>query len=95
MQSLYHSARKSCSNSVLFKNKIQITDKLMAWNGYPKCIRKSIFHNIDSNLHKTKPTSNDEIEMKKIWIRFPYIGGNGEILIKSSTKRLRKTLKRR
>ena len=39
----------------------------MSRDGYSKYIRKSILHNVDNNLPKAKPTTNDETEMKKIW----------------------------
>ena len=32
----------------------------MAWNSFPKYIKKSILHNIDSTLNKMKPKRNDE-----------------------------------
>ena len=38
----------------------------MSRDGYSKYIRKCILHNVDNNLQKTKPTTNDETEMKKI-----------------------------
>ena len=51
----------------------QIIDELMARDGYPIYIRKSILHNIDKNLHKTKLIRYDETEMKKIWLTSSYI----------------------
>ena len=39
IRSLYHRAKKICSNNALFKNQVQIINKLMSWNGYPKYIR--------------------------------------------------------
>ena len=53
------------SSKVLFRSQIQIIDKLMGSNSFPKCVKKSNSSNIDSNLNKTKPTINNEIDMKE------------------------------
>ena len=39
-------------------------------------------HNINSNLHKAKPTRKDETEIKKTWITSSYIWVKDESLIK-------------
>ena len=60
----------------------------MSWNGYPKYIRKSILHSINS-LNRTKTSRIEDKNLKKIWITLPYIGVKGESLIKSTVKKLR------
>ena len=65
----------------------------MSWNGYPKYIRKSILHNINSSLNRTKTTIIEDKDLKKIWITLPYIGVKGESLIKSTVKKLRTNFK--
>ena len=65
----------------------------MSWSGYPKYIRKSIFHSINSSLNRTKTTRIEDKDLKNIWITLPYIGVKGESLIKSTVKKFRRNFK--
>ena len=62
----------------------------MSWNGYPKYIRKSILHSINSSLNRTKTTRIEDKDLKKIWITLLYIGVKDESLIESTVKKLSK-----
>ena len=65
----------------------------MSLSGYPKYIRKSIFHSINSSLNRTKTLRIEDKGLKKIWITLPYIGVKGESLIKSTVKKFRRNFK--
>ena len=65
----------------------------MSWNGYPKYIRKSILHSINSSLNRTKITRIEDKDLKKIWITLPYIGVKDKRLIKSTVKKLCRNFK--
>ena len=52
----------------------------MSWNSYPKYIRNSIIKWLQQK--KTAVQKDDE-SIIKIWIRLPYLGNNGEELVKT------------
>ena len=60
----------------------------MSWSGYPKYIRKSILHSINSSLNRTNTTRIEDKDLKKIWITLLYIGVKGKSLIKSALKKM-------
>ena len=64
----------------------------MSWNGYPKYIRKSILHSINSSLNRTKTTRIEDKDLKKIWITLLYIGVKDESLIKSTVAEISKKM---
>ena len=65
----------------------------MSWNGYPKYIRKSILHSINSSLNRKKTIRIEDKDLKKIWIALLYIGVKVQSLIQSTVKKLRRNFK--
>ena len=63
----------------------------MSWNGYPKRVRTSIIKRLETNLSNEKETRDDE--RKKIWLDLPYNGKQGEHLVQSLVKKLKRYFK--
>ena len=62
---------------------------LMAWNNFPLSVRKRLCNRFSKDNHpkdrtpETKPT---------LWLNVPYLGKNGDFLIKNLEKKLQKSL---
>ena len=66
----------------------------MSWNGFPTNIRKSIISNL-KNKHLSgisKPVTEPDDTLPKIWFRVPYLGKIGESLVKTCIKKIRRNL---
>ena len=49
VQSLYHRARKLCSNNCLFENQVRKLKSFMSWNGFPCTIRSLLISKLKTN----------------------------------------------
>ena len=80
--------------------------KFMSWNGFPANVRLSIIRKLktkyqvnsskDSSNHNTNEvsTQNDfsDDARPKIWIRIPFLGKQGEYLVKNLLKKIQRNL---
>ena len=73
----------------------------MSWNGFNKNIRFSIIHKLKerqnlSKNHLTEQTGTDTSEdvSPKIWLRIPFLGKQGEFLVKRLIKKIQRNLTR-
>ena len=66
----------------------------MSWDGFPANIRKSIISKL-RNKHLSgisKPVTERDDSLPKIWFRVPYLGKIGESLVKTCIKKIRQNL---
>jgi hypothetical protein len=84
---------------VLLKTELQNIAQFASWNGYPRRLANKLIQSFTP-----KPSPNDNITINtednvtdppKIWIRLPFIGKRGNILIKSCTTKITRLLKQR
>ena len=90
-----------CSNSTLLKKQIAQITKFMSWNGFNKNIRFSIIRKLKerqnlSKNHLTEQTGTDTSEdvSPKIWLRIPFLGKQGEFLVKRLILKIQRNLTR-
>ena len=48
VRALYDRAHKICSNNNLFQKQVASIEKVMSWNGYPRCIRNKIIKRLEN-----------------------------------------------
>ena len=68
----------------------------MSWNGYPnnvsKFLIKMLRRKYKADGSGTRNMSDDD-NIPKVWIRIPYLGSQGENLLSSCLKKIRRCLK--
>ena len=62
----------------------------MSWNSYPKYVRNRIIKRL---RQKKTAIQKDDVSVIKIWIRLPYLGNEGEELVKTCIRKLKRRFK--
>ena len=64
----------------------------MSWNGYPKQVRNLLIYKLkckcNSAASPSSQTSSTDDNLPKVWIRIPYLGKQGENLIRSCVSKI-------
>ena len=106
VRSLFHRAVNICSNLTFINKQISMISKFMSWNGFPANVRFSIIrklkakYEVNSNAYCSKhntnelPPQNDfsHDPRPKIWIRIPFLGKQGEFLVKKLLRKIQRNL---
>ena len=88
IRSIYSRIEKLCSTTKSKTKQLSSLDKLMGYNGFPKYVRKSIL----SKFRKVKThtnSSSDIDDTPTIWFNLPFLGTEGEHLVKKCVRRLK------
>ena len=98
INSLFFRASKICSNATLFNNQINKIKRFMSWNDFPTKVRNFLIKKLKANLcndsNITLHGSNDNDDsVPKIWLKLPYLGRQGEFLVKNLIRKVRRSLK--
>lgn len=104
IRSLVSRAKKLCHPSKL-KPELANIRKFAAYNGFPRwvvnrVVRNTLYNgqrNQPQNESQQEPPANrkeDEPEESLIFLSLPYIGNHGEAIVKKTTKRLSKLMKK-
>ena len=92
IKSLFHRAVKICSSKKLLNKQINQLKSFMSWNGYPKQVRNLLInklkHKCNSAASPSSQTSSTDDNLPKVWIRIPYLGKQGENLIRSCVSKI-------
>ena len=92
IRSLVSRAKRICDKKYL-PDELKKIRTFAAWNNFPGKVRNSL----ERRFCTDKP-SNDEPETEEsgidIWLKLPYIGPKGEILVKAFVKKVRRMLKK-
>jgi hypothetical protein len=67
----------------------------MSWNGFPLAIRNLLISKLKNKFSTDRPRNNffDENDTRpKVWVRVPYLGKQGETLIKNCIKKIQRCL---
>ena len=95
IKSLFCRAVRICSNAFFLHRQISTISKFMAWNSFPANFRCAIIRKLKSkhNSNDPAPYSNTSSEnnsnniadenISKIWVRIPFLGKQGEYLVKN------------
>ena len=67
----------------------------MYWNGYSICIRNFLIHKVktkyeDYSTSNSNADSQTDENIRKIWIKIPYLGNCSENMTKSCTSKIQK-----
>ena len=89
IRSLISRCKTICSTDVLFKKQLDFISRLMAWNGFPSHVRKSLCNKF---LKETKKNDRTSDTKPTLWLNLPYLGKNGQFLVNNLEKKLRKSL---
>ena len=105
IKSLFCRAVRICSNTFFLNRQISTISKFMAWNGFPASFRCAILRKLKSkhNSNNPAPYSNTSSEnnlsnntadenISKIWVRIPFLGKQGEYLVKTLIRKLQRNL---
>ena len=95
VKSLFHRASKLCSTSQRFENQVRKLKMFMSWNGFPRAIRNLLISKLKNKFYKDRPRTNffDENDTRpKVWVRVPYLGKQGETLVKNCIKKIQRCL---
>ena len=66
-------------------------DDYMSWNGFPRHVRKSVINKFLKVTPKNK-SRTDFLNSKVLWFNIPYLGPNGEYLLKKFKQKLKRYL---
>ena len=85
-RSLFHRAKKICTNTRLFKAQRDRISKILSWNGFPSYVRKKMSddfeeaHEHKKNQHEVdqNPSAEDELSLT---LKLPYMGSESEKLV--------------
>ena len=70
--------------------------RFMSWNGFPTKVRHSLIKRLKVKFchdNNTTLNENDDDSAPKIWLKLPYLGRQGEFLVKNLIRKLRRRLK--
>ena len=68
----------------------------MSWNGFPTKVQYFLIKRLKAKLchdNNTTLNGNDDDSAPKIWIKLPYLGRQGEFLVKHLIRKVRPSLK--
>ena len=91
INSLFFRASKICSNASLFNNQIMKIKRFMSWNGFPTKVRLFLIKRLKTKLCNDNNTTlheNNDDSAPKIWLKLPYLGRQGEFLVKNLIRKM-------
>ena len=86
INSLFFRASKICSNATLFNNQINKIKCFMSWNNFPTKVRNFLIKKLEGkfcNDNNITLHGNNDDSVRKILLKLPYLGRQGEFLIKN------------
>ena len=92
MRSLVSRAKRICDKKYL-ADELKTIKMFSAWNNFPVKVRNALIRQFSADrepTHDEAETEEDEID---IWLKLPYIGHHGEVLVKAFVKKVRRMLK--
>ena len=89
IKSIIFRAKIICSSSILFTKQLKRIDDYMSWNGFPRHVRKSVINKFLKVTPKNK-SRTDFLNSKVLWFNIPYLGPNGEYLLKKFKQKYKK-----
>ena len=90
IKALHDRATKIYSSNKFLHDQINRIRTFMSWNSYPKYVRNSIIKRLQQ---KKTAVQKDDKSVIKIWIRLHYLGNEGEELLKTCIRKLKRCFK--
>ena len=99
-RALFNRASRICSNSSLFQGQKTRISNILSWNGFPSYIRKKLLKQFSDSVaernDRPSPVStNIDDEIDHLSLKIPYMGANGEKLVKTLKRKIRANLSRK
>ena len=99
-RSLFHRAKKICTNIRLFKAQRNRISKIFSWNGSPSYVRKKMLDDFEESHERIKnqrevdqnPSTEDELSLT---LKLPYMGSAGEKLVRTLKRKVQKICQRK
>ena len=97
---LYSRCMRLCSSPILKKKHVSRLNKLLSWNGFPNYIRKRLLlkfkTDFESNSKRKNNTNDDDKNDElSIILKLPYMGPEGEKLVRTLRKKISKNISRK
>ena len=88
INSLFYRAFKICSSSVLLNRQIPLLTSFTFWNGFPAKVRNLLIKELKAKHFGNSTSSNKPFDdnYPKIWLELPYLGKQGEFLVRNLIK---------
>ena len=95
INSLFYCLSKIWSSSLLLNRPIHLLRSFMSWNVFPAKVRNLLIKKFKAKHFGNSTSSNKPFDDNdpKIWLRLPYLGKQGEFLVRNLIKKLRRNLK--
>ena len=93
INSLYHRAKKICSDPEQLNKQILKIRKFAAWNGFPKYVTNVIINRLNRNNNNRDAPPNQDENIPTLWLTLPYTGDKGVNLAKFCLRKIRRYLK--
>ena len=91
--SLYDRAQKICSNQHLFMAQVNYLKTVMSWNRYPHYIRTKIIKLLQTRQKcQQNNVDQDKESLLVIFFRIPYVGAQGDRLVKNLAKKFKRII---
>ena len=65
--------------------------KFASWNGFPKWVTRSV---VTKAMHPHEHLEQQDVDSETIYLSLPYLGTHGEAIVRKTTKKLTKLMKR-
>ena len=93
---LFARAMKLCSSAALKSKQISRIDKLLSWNGFPNYVRSKLIKKFKADYASSNFKKRDsENEIDKITLKIPYMGPEGDKLVKTLRRKISKNVSRK
>ena len=86
---------KICSSATLKLRQISRIKKLLSWNGFPKSVRNNLLKKYQTDYHSNPTQSSLDGEIECLSIKIPYMGPEGDKLVKTLKKKLKHNVSRK
>ena len=99
-RSLFHRAKKICTNTRVFKAQRDRISKILSWNGFPSYVRKKMLDDFEESHERKKnqhevdqnPSTEDELSLT---LKLPYMGSEGEKLVRTLKRKVQSNLSKK
>jgi len=93
-RSLYSRSSKLCSTVKAFNQQVSYVKQLLSWNGFPRYVRTSLCNRFKSSLETIRVDERlQDTSIISIWFKVPYLGKEGENLVRKCIQRLKHSFK--
>ena len=99
-RALFNRANRICSSTNLLQGQKRRISNILSWNGFPSYVRNKLLKQfsdsaVERNDQPSPESTNIDDEIHQISLKIPYMGPNGEKLVKTLKRKIRANLSRK